>query len=386
MKKTKSIAVFTSIRSEYGLLTPLLARIVRHPHFELRLLVGGAHLLDSYGKTIDQIKRDGFTISEYFPFLSEEIEEDTYPLSLSKLQLQIGNYLQNNPVDLLLVLGDRFELIPVVATSLLLNIPIAHISGGEFTEGAIDNQIRHAITKMAHVHFPATAIYKDNLIKMGEEEWRICVSGEPGLDLIKEMNFISKHDLYNDLGLDQDQPVICCTFHPETINNKIKAEFVKDCLQTILAQTDYQIVTTASNFDLGGEEINEMLIKCSHLSNRIVHHKSLGQLKYYSLLSYADIVLGNSSSALVEAQSFNIPAINIGERQKGRLSNPNVMNCEAEPGLIVRAMKFVKTKKFKKNYFDKPNIYGDGTACNKIIEFLEVLKWDNLLVKRNTYR
>lgn len=385
MKKTKSIAVFTSIRSEYGPLSPLLKIIMEHPGFELKLLVGGAHLLDSYGKTVDRIKEDGFPIAAYFPFLSEHKNENTYPQILSRLQTQIGDYLDKYPVDLLLVLGDRFELIPVVATSLLFNIPIAHISGGEFTEGAIDNQIRHAVTKMAHVHFPATEIYKNNLIRMGEEEWRICVSGEPALDLLKEMSFFSKHDLYNDLGLDQDRPVICCTFHPETIGNKISAEFVNDCLQTILTQTNYQIIVTASNFDPGGAEINEMVTKCSQLDERIIYHKSLGQLRYYSLLKYADIVLGNSSSALIEAQSFNVPAIDVGDRQKSRLTNPNVLNCKAESEAIIKAIEQVQSEEFKKIYLGKPNIYGDGASCYKIIEFLEMLKWDDLLVKRNTY-
>jgi len=381
--KTKSIGVFTSIRSEYGLLSPLLHKIKERPDFDLRLLVGGAHLLDSFGKTVDQIKQDGLPISAYFPFLSEH--ENSYPLLLSKLQLQIGDYLHKHPVDLLFVLGDRFELIPVVSSSLLFNIPIAHISGGEFTEGAIDNQIRHAISKMAHVHFPATQEYKQNLVRMGEEEWRICVSGEPGLDLLQSIKFIPKERLFEDLGLTLNKPVICCTFHPETINNSIDAKFVEKCLVMILNKTPYQVVVTASNFDPGGEEINEALQLISESDARIRYHKSLGQLRYYSLLKYADIVLGNSSSGLVEAQSFDVPAINVGDRQKGRLSNLNVFDCEADVDKIMQGIRIVKEDSFKAVYEGKPNRYGDGHACEKIVQFLGQLNWSGLLVKKNTY-
>ncbi len=230
MTNIKNIAVFTSIRSEYGLLSPLIRAIDMDENFTLRLLAGGAHLRKEYGETIDQIISDGYKITEKFDFLDTDSSNDFSSRSLGRLQEQIGKYLYFNRPDLLFILGDRYELLPVASSALLYNIPVAHISGGETTEGAIDNQVRHALTKMSHLHFPATETYRQNIIKMGEEPWRICNSGEPGLDEIVSMDFISKEDLFADLGLSVGKTIICCTFHPQTIDNKINAAFIKELL------------------------------------------------------------------------------------------------------------------------------------------------------------
>lgn len=385
LKERKTLLVFTSIRSEYGLLSPVLAAIRQSEIFDLRLVVAGAHLLDSYGHTIDEINKDGFTISGLMPFMSENEKENTYPAMLTRLHQQFGSYLEKNPPDLLMVLGDRFELLPVVTTSLLFNIPIAHISGGEFTEGAVDNQIRHAISKIAHIHFPATEVYKDNLIRMGEEEWRICVSGEPGIDQILKTKPLPKSQLFELLGLDIDRPVICCTFHPETISNIITGDFVRDCLIALSKTTGKQILVTASNFDHGGAEINRTLEQLAVENPNIVYHKSLGQLKYYSLLRYADAMVGNSSSGLVEAKSFNLPVVNVGDRQKGRLANANVLHCRAHVKDILKTLSEAASAEFRWRFEKLPNIYGDGSASKKIVSFLHNVSWEKLLVKKNVY-
>jgi len=381
----KRIGVFTSIRSEYGLLTPVLSRLKSHPTLELKLLVGGAHLSEAFGMSVDQIKADGFEIAEYLPFLSNDDNGNSFVPMLSRLQNQFGNYLIHNPLDLCIVLGDRFELLPVVTSCLITNTPIAHISGGEFTEGSIDNQVRHAITKMAHLHFPATEIYRMNLIRMGEEGWRICVSGEPGLDHIGQLKLIPKSQLFKTLRLNGNRPVVCCTFHPETIHNQITPEFVRQCLTAILKESGYQIVVTASNFDPGGAELNRMFEELDGQDSRIVYHKSLGQLKFYSLLNSVEVMIGNSSSGLVEAQSFNLPAVNIGERQRGRLANLNVYDCPADVPQILGAINHVSSPFFREQYWGKTNIYGDGNASERIIKFINDVNWDRLLIKRNTY-
>jgi GDP/UDP-N,N'-diacetylbacillosamine 2-epimerase (hydrolysing) len=383
--KKKSIVVFTAIRSEYGLLTPVLNLLQHHEKFDLKLVVAGAHLLNAYGHTIDEIKKDGFFIDEEISFMSEDDGQNTYTNMLSRLQLGFAQYLQANPADLLLILGDRFELLPVVTTSLLMNTPIAHISGGEFTEGAVDNQIRHAITKMAHLHFPATETYKNNLIRMGEEEWRICVSGEPGIDKILSLKFLPKDELFQALGLNGKRKVICCTFHPETISNAVDAGFVNQVLIALAEDTDCQILVTASNFDHGGAEINEALAKLAAENSDIIYHKSLGQLKYYSLLQYAEVMVGNSSSGLVEAKSFNLPVINVGDRQKGRLANSNVINCPANVRAILDSMKRATSQEFRKMLANMTNIYGDGKASRRIVSFIEQTTWEELLIKRKTY-
>ncbi len=380
------IAVFTSIRSEYGLLSPLIELIESEPNFELELLVGGAHLLSQYGETINQIRTDGHSIKAIFDFIDDQKLKEFSTNSISKLQQLIGKYFSVNKPDLLIVLGDRYELIPVAMSALLYHIPMAHISGGETTEGAIDNQIRHALTKLSHLHFPATQIYKENIIKMGEEDWRICVSGEPGLDGILSIDYISKADLYEDLGLDISKKTICCTFHPQTIDNKIDADYVRNLLESIVSTFDLQILTTASNFDDGGNKINEMLVKLSSINSRIKYVSSLGQRRYYSFLKYADLMLGNSSSGLVEAQSFNLPVVNVGDRQKGRLANLNVINTSLQYDSIIDSIRFAFSEEFKVQYFNKQNIYGDGKASRRIVDFIKKnISSPNIFIKKDIF-
>ena len=385
MNNIKTIAVFTSIRSEYGLLKPLLDKINKESQFDLKLLVGGAHLLEDYGMTKNQIIDDGFDITKEFDFLKNEKSPDFITKSMGILQSQLGEWLINNKPDVLIVLGDRFELLPLAACCTVYNIPLVHISGGEITQGAQDNQIRHALTKLAHIHFPATEEYKDNILRMGEEEWRICVSGEPGLDLLNDINCIPKSELYEMLGLDLEKKLIICTFHPETILNRITPDFVKEVLETILQNTDYQILTTAANFDHGGDDINDVLFQMTKSLKNIHYVRSLGQLKYYSVLKCADLMLGNSSSGLVEAQSFNLPVVNVGNRQEGRLVNPNVFQCQLNVDSILTAIKYVVSNEFKSIYMDKPNIYGDGKACDKIIDYLKKVDYSKLLLKRTIF-
>lgn len=385
LNKIKNIAVFTSIRSEYGLLKPVLDKIIKETDFNLLLLIGGAHLLDDYGMTKNQIVKDGFKITAEFDFLKNDQSPDFISKSMGTLQIQLGEWLINHKPDILIVLGDRFELMPVVSVFLMNNIPIAHISGGDVTEGAVDNQIRNAITKMAHLHFPATEIYKQNIIKMGEEEWRICVSGEPGLDDVLNTDYYSKEDLFNELGLKTDRPVICVTFHPETISDSIDEKFVENLFLKILNEFDYQILVTASNFDKGGKEINDKLVQLATQYPSIVYVKSLGQRRYYSLLKYAELMLGNSSSGLVEAQSFNLPVINAGNRQAGRLANKNVYHVGLNHLDILKGMRYVVSKPFKQLYIDEPNIYGDGFASDKIISILKQVDLKDILIKKSTF-
>jgi UDP-hydrolysing UDP-N-acetyl-D-glucosamine 2-epimerase len=381
----KKIAVFTSIRSEYGLLSPLILRLHGSPLFELRLLSGGAHLREEFGMTVNQIKKDGFPIANTFDFLNHEKSADYLTRSLSLLQKQIGEYLVNHPPDLVVLMGDRFELLPVASACLVYNIPIAHISGGEITEGAQDNQVRHALTKLSHIHFPATEEYGKNILKMGEEDWRVCVSGEPGLDLLNSIQYIPKEDLFKELSLDPEKKLIICTFHPETISNSITPDFVRKTLETIGSGTEYQILATAANFDHGGAEINEMLSELSAKHENIQYVKSLGQLRYYSVLKYAALMLGNSSSGILEAQSFQLPVVNVGNRQEGRTVNPNVHHVTIDVAEIMKGLKHVVTGQFRKNYLNKANIFGDGTACDKMMNYLESVDFSRLIHKKTIF-
>ena len=373
MSNPKTIAIFTSARSEYGLLKPLIVRLKQSNKFKVKLLVGGAHLLHEQGLTINEIIEDGFTIDYQFPYAISDCTRESIIRSNGLLQLQMADFFAQNKIDLLIALGDRSELIPLVSTAMLLEVPIAHVSGGEITEGSTDNQVRHAVTKMSHVHFPATEFYKDNILRMGEEEWRICVSGEPGLDSILTMNFPTKEELFFSLGLSTHKKTILATFHPETIENEI------------LKNKDTQLLFTASNLDFGGVIINEKIHKLSLEYENLIFIKSLGKLRYYSMLKYADILIGNSSSGLIEAQSFHIPVINVGKRQNGRLRNKNVIDVASNPTKIVDALKFVESTDFQKTISTEKNIYWDGSACEKIVLFLESLNFDELNFKKSVF-
>ena len=380
MKKIRT-AVFSSIRSDYGVLRPFLDELQNDADFELLLLVAGGHLSERFGYTKKDIIADNRKIAAEFDFLVEPFEGSYLTKSLSKLQLQVGEWLHAERPDWVVVLGDRFELMPVATAALVNNIPLAHISGGDVTKGAHDNQVRHAVTKMSHVHFPANQEAKSVLLAMNEEEWRICVSGEPGLDQVLGMKYIAKEELFKDLGLDAALPTIIMTFHTDTLSRNINPEFVVQVIKSLIGQ-GFQLVVTGSNFDDGGDEINQALQKLAQTEKRMNFTMSLGQLRYYSMLRYAVLMVGNSSSGIIEAQSFNIPVINVGSRQLGRLSNPNVIHVGTKIDEVLGAVPRATSKEFTASFNGKPNLYGDGKACKRIAAFLkEMTGHKDLLVK-----
>ena len=381
----KNIAIFTAARSEYGLLKPLILAMKKEPSFNTHILVGGAHFLEEQGNTYQEILEDGFEISYRFEYLTNATENENITKANGLLQIQFSEYLANHQTDLVIVLGDRSELIPIVSTAMLLGIPVAHISGGDVTEGSTDNQVRHAVTKMSHIHFPATETYKKNILRMGEEECRICVAGEPGLDSILSMSYPDKTELFKSLKLDLTKPVILSTFHTETIDNKITPSFITDLVAKIIETNKYQLLFTAANTDIGGSEINAALEKLSSENKDIHFVKSLGKLRYYSMLKYSTLVLGNSSSGLVEAQSYKLPAINVGNRQLGRLKNKNVYDVAVNVNDIMNALSFVQDVQFKKLFVNEENIYGDGHACERIVSYLKEVDFNKLLHKRSIF-
>ena len=386
MKKIQTIAVFTSTRAEYGLLKPLLHKILSDGDLNLQLIVGGSHLEESYGRTIKEIEEDDIPIAARIPFIYPPDELGSLSLSMAKLQGQIGPWLGKHKPDLLMILGDRAELLPVAAAALVEGIPVAHISGGETTEGAIDNQVRHAVTKLSHLHFPATETYKRNIMKMGEEPWRICVSGEPGLDDVLSMTYYPERELYDLLGIPLGSRVICATFHPETIANQITPAFLEKLFPLLFNRSRHFFLFTASNFDRGGSLINDYLMNlCKIHSDRCVFHYSLGKKKYYSLLKNIDLVLGNSSSGLVEAQSFNVPVVNVGKRQKGRLANKNVINVDIDVDGIEQGIEAALSSKFRKSFESLPNLYGDGKSADRIIDVIKNVDVSILLNKTDCF-
>jgi GDP/UDP-N,N'-diacetylbacillosamine 2-epimerase (hydrolysing) len=277
-------------------------------------------------------------------------------------------------------------LISVVSTALFQSIPVAHISGGEITEGAVDNQVRHAITKMSHLHFTATEEYRKNILLMGEEDWRICVSGEPGLDTIKSIQLLTKDAFCKQYNLPLDKPLILATLHSETISLAINDEYITNTVNWLMDNTNSHILFTAANTDWGGDKINKRLKLLAQQNSRLTFVESLGKRNYYTALSYAQAVIGNSSSGLVEAQSFNVPVINVGNRQKGRLANGNVINVGYEEKEFIAGLKMVLNPDFKKQISGLLNIYGDGKASVRILNFIKQVNWNKLLEKRSIFQ
>ena len=365
---------------------PFLNKIQKNPNFNLKLLVGGAHLIEDHGNTVDEIINDGFDIDCKLPFLDNENDATALTRAMSKLQLQIGEYLANKKPDILVVVGDRFELLPVVSAALVLGVPIAHLSGGDVTEGAIDNQIRHAVSKISHLHFAGTEKSKINLLKMGEEEWRVFNVGEPGIDCILSINFINKKELFLDLNLDESKPTVIATLHPETISNVINEEYVSELIHRLLLEFPFhQFLFTASNFDLGGNVINETLLKLSSKFDQLKFVASLGQKRYYSILKYADFMLGNSSSGIIEAQSFLLPVINIGSRQEGRERNVNTIDVSLDLDEIISAARKTQDANFRSLIEGSSNLYGDGRCSDEIIKCFESVEKEDLFLKKSIF-
>lgn len=365
---------------------PILKKIQNNPNFKLKLLVGGAHLLKEHGNTIDEIINDGFEIDCKFPFLDNENDATALTRAMSKLQLQIGEYLAIKKPDILIVVGDRFELLPVVSAALVLGVPIAHLSGGDVTEGAIDNQIRHAISKISHLHFTGTETSKNNLLKMGEEEWRVFNVGEPGIDCILSIDLIDKKKLYLDLNLDESKPTVIATLHPETISNLINEEYITDLFKRLLKEFPFhQFLVTASNFDMGGNVINKKLKQLSSEFDQITFVTSLGQKRYYSILKYADFMIGNSSSGIIEAQSFLLPVINIGSRQEGRERNVNTLDVGFEIDEIISVARKTQDRDFRSLIKKSKNLYGNGRCADEIIKCFESVEKEDLFLKKSKF-
>jgi len=283
------------------------------------------------------------------------------------------NHLQP---DLVLILGDRFETHGAATTAMLMNIPIAHIHGGEITEGAVDEQIRHSITKMSYLHFTSTEIYRNRVIQMGENSTRVFNTGAPGIDNIVSMDLLSKEALEIELSWKINSPTALFTYHSETLSSANVKEDIKNIL-TIIQQSNINVLFTYANADDGGRIINQAIEKVVNTNNKKYFvAKNLGQLKYLSAMRHIDLLIGNTSSGIIEAASFQKPVINIGNRQKGRLQSNNVINCTIEQ--LTKAIPKALSSKFREYTMNVINVYGNGDTSCKIVNILESQKYTSI--------
>lgn len=383
----KKICVVTATRAEFGLLLHVIRRIEADPGLVLCLVATGTHLSASYGTTVREIEESGVPIAERIPILDADgasedgVPEDGRPKehgpatgmpvqicrAMGRAYALFGEMYARQKPDLLVVLGDRYELIPVCSSALQFRIPIAHISGGEVTAGALDDLYRHCITKMSHLHFPGCEAYRRRIIQLGEEPQRVFNYGDVGVENIRAMDFLTKEELEKSIGFSLGSPYACVTFHPPTMEGAGAAAQIREVLEALEAFPDMKFILTKANADAGGREINAVMDAYTkrHANWRCFY--SLGTRRYLSALKYSDMVIGNSSSGIVEAPSLHIPTVNIGSRQDGRLQAESILNCAPKKRDIISAIRRAKSPEFKEAAKKAANPYGDGETSRHIV-------------------
>jgi len=378
----RKICVVTGSRAEYGLLKPLLEEMKHDKQIEVLLIATGMHLSPEFGLTYREIEKDGFFIDEK---VKMPLDSDT-PVGISK-SIGIGlinfaeAYRRLKP-NIIVVMGDRFELLSAVIAALVAKIPVAHINGGEITEGAFDDAIRHCITKMSHLHFVSTNIYRKRVIQLGEDPRRVFNVGHLSLDSIMRTKFLSKKALEKELNFKFNVRNLLVTFHPVTLEqNAAKKQF--QCLLGVLGELkDTNIIFTKSNADTGGRIINNMVDEyVSKHKNKTIAFISMGQLKYFSAMQFVDALIGNSSSGIVEAPAFKIGTINIGDRQKGRIKVGSIIDCLPAQKDIKKAIRKLYSNEFQKKLKKIIHPYGDGSGAKKIKNIIKTYKIKNILKK-----
>jgi len=380
----RKVCVVTGTRAEYGLLYWLMKEIKSDSDLELQLIVTGMHLSPEFGLTYKAIEKE-FKIDKKIEML---LSSDT-PIGISKsiglAQISFSEAYEELKPDIVVVLGDRYEIFSAASAAMIARIPIAHLHGGEITEGAFDESIRHSITKMSHLHFTATEEYKNRVIQLGEHPNRVFNVGGMGIENIKRLKLLSKEEFEKSIDFKLNKKNILVTFHPVTLENSTAKEQFQELLDTIDELEDTNIIFTKANSDTDGRVINSMIDEyVVKNSQKSVGFPSLGQLRYLSALQFVDAVVGNSSSGLVEAPSFQIGTINIGDRQKGRIKASSVIDCEPNKSSIYQAFIKFYSKEFQETLKETINPYGNGCASKKIID--EIQKADlEIIVKKSFY-
>jgi len=378
----RKICVVTGTRAEYGLLYWLMKEIQSDAQLELQVIVTGMHLSPEFGLTYKEVEKE-FRIDKKIEIL---LSSDT-PIGISKsmglAQISFAEaYAELNP-DIVVVLGDRFEIFSAASAAMIARIPMAHIHGGETTEGAFDEAIRHSITKMSHLHFVAAEDYRRRVIQLGEAPERVFNFGAPGLDNVIKLKLLEKDEFEKAIDFKLGKQNLLVTFHPVTLEQSTTENQFQQLLNALDELRDTNIIFTKANADTDGRAINKMIddYVSSH-NDRAIAFTSMGQIRYLSALKYADAVVGNSSSGLIEAPSFKIGTINIGDRQKGRIKADSVIDCLPETEAIVAALRKSYSASFQAGLSNVTNPYGNGGASAQIVATLRAIPLQNILKKR----
>ena len=383
----KRIGIMTGTRAEYGLLKPLMQEINKDNDLELYLIVSGMHLSPEFGMTYKEIEEDGFQINAKVEMLLSSDSPAGISKSIGLGVIGFADEFQRAELDMLILLGDRYEVLSAAICAMVMRIPIAHLHGGELTEGAIDEGIRHSITKMSYLHFTSTEQYRNRVIQLGENPERVFYVGALGVENIKKINLMTKEELERSIHFEIDENTVIVTYHPVTLENNTVEEQFLNLLEVLDRNPKIRMIFTKANADTNGRIVNELIDKyAAQNSERACAFMSLGQKRYLSALKYCRIVIGNSSSGIIEAPSFGKPIINIGDRQKGRICADSVINCGYTQQEIQQAMETALTKEFENKASNCRNPYEkENTAANIISVIKDYLLNDKINLKKRFY-
>ena len=383
----KRIGIMTGTRAEYGLLKSLMQEINKDNDLELYLIVSGIHLSPEFGMTYKEIEEDGFEINAKVEMLLSSDSPAGISKSIGLGVIGFADEFRRADLDMLILLGDRYEALSAAISAMVMRIPIAHLHGGELTEGAIDEGIRHSITKMSYLHFTSTEQYRSRVIQLGENPERVFYVGALGVENIKKINLMTKEELEKSIHFEIDENTVVVTYHPVTLENNTVEEQFLNLLKVLDRNPKIRMIFTKANADTNGRIVNELIDKyAAQNSERACAFMSLGQKRYLSALKYCRIVIGNSSSGIIEAPSFGKPIINIGDRQKGRICADSVINCGYTQQEIQQAMETALTEEFENKARNCRNPYEkENTAANIISVIKDYLLNDKIKLKKGFY-
>lgn len=362
----KKIAVVTATRAEYGILRPLIYRLQKETEFELQLIVTGMHLSEKYGNTQVEIEKDKIPVFRKIPILEDGNSAYDVSVTMANALCRFAGYFRDEKPDMVIVLGDRTEILGICAAAMNEGIPIAHLHGGELTEGAVDDCIRHAVTKMSYLHFTASETYRNRVIQLGESPDRVFNVGALGVENILHTQLFSYEDMCREIGIPNDQKYVVVTFHPVTQEPGEEQHQTQELIAAMREKSEYFYLITKANADAGGQRVNELLEDFSEKVPNAKLVSSLGMVRYLSALKYSEFALGNSSSGIIEAPALGIPTVNIGERQRGRLMADAIVQCEPEKEQVLEAMDEAAVMPHKVS-----TLYGDGETSAKIVTILK---------------
>lgn len=382
----KKVCVVTGTRAEYGLLKPVIERISKDEELELYLIATGTHLSPEFGLTYKEIENDGYIINKKIEMLLSADTPGSIVKSMGVEMIGFADAFADVCPDMVVILGDRYEMLAAASAALIYRIPIAHIHGGETTEGLIDEAIRHAITKMSYLHFAATAVYRNRIIQLGESPERVFDVGALGTENIKTVKLMDKEELEESIGFNFCCNTIMVTYHPVTLEEQSSAEQFQNLLNVLKNRKELNIIFTKANSDMDGRIINRMIDEfVAENKERSVAYVSLGQIRYLSALQYCSMVIGNSSSGIIEVPSFHIPTVDIGDRQRGRAASDSVIHCGTGAEDINNALCKAMQDDFRQSIKNAKNPYEGENTSSEIVGIIKHFLQDNIDLKKKFY-